>query len=269
MSSSEWREPRASSSIARAIEVAGREIHLAEAARCSPGRRRPGETARTPRSSRCRRSVRRLVMMLRIVALTSPCCCSSSLHHGLDRRARARPDAGRARPAPGPRCGSWPRSRCASWTAKASGRRRGRWRPRQPAARSAASSAAIQQPVGQLVRRLPRAASLSTIDLGEPPQVLDQHDPQRDRHRPQLADGERLHRLVGEQVAAQRLGIEMAVGVGDQRPGRAEDARQAGERPFGQLRQLRSSSPAAGRCRSRGSACRPGGSCRSAIPRPA
>ncbi|WP_258401279.1 hypothetical protein [Burkholderia multivorans] len=34
--------------------------------------------------------------------------------------------------------------------------------------------------------------------IREPSQVLDQHDPQRDRHRPQFADRQRFHGLIGK-----------------------------------------------------------------------
>ena len=47
------------------------------------------------------------------------------------------------------------------------------------------------------------------------------------------------HRLVSEQIPAQRLGFEMAVGVGDERPHRTENPRQTGERPLGELGKLR------------------------------
>ena len=58
------------------------------------------------------------------------------------------------------------------------------------------------------------------------------------RDRPELADRQRLHVLVGAHEAAQHLGVEVAVGVGDEGPGEAEHARIAGERTVGQLRQL-------------------------------
>jgi hypothetical protein len=68
--------------------------------------------------------------------------------------------------------------------------------------------------------------------------ILHEHDPQRDRDRPQLADRQRLNALVGAQESAQHLGIEAAVRVSDKGPGHAEDPRIAGERSGGQLRQL-------------------------------
>ena len=58
------------------------------------------------------------------------------------------------------------------------------------------------------------------------------------RDRPEFADRQRLHLLVGAHEAAQHLGIEVAVGVGDEGPGQAEHPRISGERSVGQLRQL-------------------------------
>ena len=74
--------------------------------------------------------------------------------------------------------------------------------------------------------------------LGEPPEVLDEHDPQGDGHRPEFADRQRLDLLVGPHVAAQHLGIEAAIGVGDEGPGHAEHARISRERPVSKLGQL-------------------------------
>ncbi|WP_354043859.1 hypothetical protein [Devosia sp. UYZn731] len=44
--------------------------------------------------------------------------------------------------------------------------------------------------------------------------------------------------LIGHDKSAQRFGIKVAVSVGDERPGHAEDAGVAGERPLGELGQL-------------------------------
>ncbi len=74
--------------------------------------------------------------------------------------------------------------------------------------------------------------------LGEPPEVLDQEDAQRDGDRPQLADRERLHALVGAHEAPQGLGLEAAVGVRHERPGDAEDPRVPLEEPGRELGQL-------------------------------
>ena len=166
-------------------------------------------------------------------------------------------------------CGSWSRSRCTSCTANAvgsgallvvarsSGARLGRLAVRRPAA-------------GRPARRPPGARrGCSTMRCGRAPQILDQHDAQRDRDRPQLADRQRLHALVGAHEAAQHLGIEAAVGVRDERPGQAEHARIAGERARPPASAAAGSSRAAGRRGSRGSALRRGGSCRAATRPPA
>ena len=80
---------------------------------------------------------------------------------------------------------------------------------------------------------------MAFVDLnGEATHVFDQHDPQRDRHRPKLTDGERLHALVGAHEPAERLRVEETVGVSDIGPGESEHARIARERAIGQLRQL-------------------------------
>ena len=94
-----------------------------------------------------------------------------------------------------------------------------------------------EQPVGELLRvgaLAPPGADL----VGEAAQVLDQDDAQRDGHRPQLADGQRLDTLVGGDVAAQDQRVEMAVGVRDEGPGQPEHARVAGERAARELGQL-------------------------------
>ena len=53
-----------------------------------------------------------------------------------------------------------------------------------------------EQSVGEVVRLVARRAALGNL-LSEASEILDQHDPQRDRHRPQFANGERLHLLIG------------------------------------------------------------------------
>ena len=94
-----------------------------------------------------------------------------------------------------------------------------------------------QQSVGQSIRRASAGAAVHD-PLGDPPEVFDQHDPQRDGYGPKLADGQRLDLLIGAQVAAQDLGVEEAVGMGHERPGRAEHARVSHERSAGELGQL-------------------------------
>jgi hypothetical protein len=94
-----------------------------------------------------------------------------------------------------------------------------------------------EEPVGEGVGLLARGPARHDAPR-RAPQVLHEHDAQRDRHRPQLADRQRLNALVGAHESAQQRGIEAAVGVRDEGPGHAEDARIAGEGPAGELRQL-------------------------------
>jgi hypothetical protein len=94
-----------------------------------------------------------------------------------------------------------------------------------------------QQPHGQRIRI--GAGNPPGGDLpGEPAQVLDQDNAQRDRNRPQLADRQRLDALIGGDKAAQDVGVEVAVSMGDKGPGHPENARIASEWPVGELGQL-------------------------------
>ena len=122
--------------------------------------------------------------------------------------------------------------------------------PFTPSRRSASASASC------------RASAAGDDALRDAPQVLDQHDAQRDGHRPELADRERLDALVGAHETPQGLGFEAAVGVRDECPGDAEHARKAGERSGGELGQLAVEAAAADPRGSRGSALRRRGSCR-------
>ena len=64
-----------------------------------------------------------------------------------------------------------------------------------------------QQPVRHDVRG-PALGPAVGDALGDPPEVLDEHDAQSGRHRPQFANGQRLHHLIGAQVTAQDLRVE-------------------------------------------------------------
>src|ERR1035441_3288930 len=66
-------------------------------------------------------------------------------------------------------------------------------------------------------------------------QILHEYDPQRDRHRPKLADGQWLNALIGAHETAQRFRIESTVGVGHDAPGSAEHARIPAKRTIPQL----------------------------------
>ena len=88
--------------------------------------------------------------------------------------------------------------------------------------------ASSQQLVGQGIG-FPARGSAADDQLGSPPHVLHEHDPQRDRDGPKLADRERLHALIGAHEAAEDLWIEAAVGVRDECPGQTQDARKSFE----------------------------------------
>ena len=91
-----------------------------------------------------------------------------------------------------------------------------------------------QQTVGEIVRALSCHTIVHDL-LGDTPKILDQHDPQGDRNRPQLADRQELHLLVGPHVALQHLCVEAAVGMRDEGPGHAEHPWVPSERPGGEL----------------------------------
>ena len=179
-----------------------------------------------------------LVMMLRTVTTAAPCLwCSSCttvsavvpcavemlVQPGQRRRDPADPDraaggrAGRRMP---------PAGRLPSQLCEHHRRRFG------------GMSADAQQPVGE-TRPPPGARHCCRmISSASASEVFDQHDPQRDGDRPQFADRQRLHLLVGAHEPAQQLGIEVAVGVCDEGPRHAEHPRISRERTVDQLRQL-------------------------------
>ena len=94
-----------------------------------------------------------------------------------------------------------------------------------------------QKRVADRVGLLAGAAPLDDA-FREAPQVLDEHDSERDRDRPELADRQEPRALVGADEPAERLRVEPAVGVLDEGPGQAVDARIALERAAGELGQL-------------------------------
>ncbi len=94
-----------------------------------------------------------------------------------------------------------------------------------------------QQTVCQRVCFQPCGTALYD-SVGQPTKVLHQHDAQRNRHRPQFADGQGLHTLIGHDKPAQRFWVEAAVGMGDERPGHSEDSRIILQMAGGQFRQL-------------------------------
>ena len=82
-----------------------------------------------------------------------------------------------------------------------------------------------------------RSAAVDDL-LGQAPEVLHEHHTERDRDGPQLADGQHLDALESLDEALEGLGLEAAVGVGDEGPGQPEHARVALEGAVGELRQL-------------------------------
>jgi hypothetical protein len=99
------------------------------------------------------------------------------------------------------------------------------------------SGADSQQSVRQCIGDLACRASCHDA-FRQPPKIFDEDNPQGDRDRPKLANRQGLDPLIGANEAAQHLGIETAVGMGNERPGHPEDARISLERPVGQFWQL-------------------------------
>ena len=99
------------------------------------------------------------------------------------------------------------------------------------------SAACAKQTVGEAVRHLPLGTALGDL-AREASEILDQNNPQRDRHRPEFANGERLYLLIGSDETNQHLGVETAIGMGDEGPGDAEHPGVTGERPSRELREL-------------------------------
>ncbi len=95
-------------------------------------------------------------------------------------------------------------------------------------------SANPEEAVGKTIRLLPRQTTEHN-PLCEPPQILDKHDPQCDCDRPEFSDCQGLHLLIGRYEAAERRGIESTVGMGNERPGHAEDTWISRKRSFGEL----------------------------------
>ena len=94
-----------------------------------------------------------------------------------------------------------------------------------------------EQPVGQPVGLLPYSPS-ARDQFRRAPQVLHQHDAQRDGNGPQLADGQRLHALVGRDESRQQVRVEAAVRMRDECPCQPENAWIPGQGPVRELGQL-------------------------------
>ena len=98
-------------------------------------------------------------------------------------------------------------------------------------------AACAKQTVGETVGPLPLGPAIGDLSR-EASEILDQNDPQRDRYGPEFPDGERLHLLIGSDEANQHLGVEAAIGMGDEGPGDAEHPGIAREWPSGELGEL-------------------------------
>ncbi len=83
----------------------------------------------------------------------------------------------------------------------------------------------------------PRRAGLERL-LGQAPQVLDEGELQHARPGPQLADGQRRHRLVAVHEAHELLPVQAAVAVADELDGHGVDPRVPRQLPERELRQL-------------------------------
>ena len=86
-----------------------------------------------------------------------------------------------------------------------------------------------EEDVGEPVRLEAGGAPLDDL-LGQPPEVLDQGEPQGDGHRPDLGDQERLDPLERPDEAPEGGGLEAAVGVLDVGPGQPHRARHVPQR---------------------------------------
>ena len=91
-----------------------------------------------------------------------------------------------------------------------------------------------QQVVRERVRVAARSAAVDDL-LGQAPEVLQEHQTEGDRDGPQLADGQHLDALESLDEALESLGVEAAVGVGDEGPGQAEYPWVALEGALGEL----------------------------------
>ncbi len=117
-----------------------------------------------------------------------------------------------------------------------------------------------EERVGDRVGALPGGASRGDA-LGQAPEILDEHDAQRDGQRPQLADRQRHHALIGQDEAAKRRrdrsGCPCARRTTRPARTRADSLRASRRRAWA----APGRTPAAGPRESRGSVLRRGESC--------
>ena len=201
-----------------------------------------------------------LVTTLRTVTFIAPWrwCSSRTSASALVPSAARRSSSQRSS---GVTVGSCSRSRCTSCTAKARGSGRLVEPTQQRLRARRLAPADSEQPIGEGVGFLTRRPAPDD-SLGDASHVLDQHDAQRDRDRPQLADRERLHALVGthetRRASAGRSGCRCA----RRRPRRVRTRADIPRAVRPRASAADGRSRAGGRRGSRGSALRRRGSCR-------
>ena len=102
-----------------------------------------------------------------------------------------------------------------------------------PAGLAAEPEKVVREGVGGLAGRAP-----GDDVLGQPPQVLHEHDAEGDGDRPELADGQGLDPLESADEALERVGLEATVGVRDEGPRDPEHAGIALQRALRELGKL-------------------------------
>ena len=91
----------------------------------------------------------------------------------------------------------------------------------------------VQHLLGPLLRPVPVGCA-GRDPHADTAQVLDQSEAQHDRNRPQLAEREGCHRLVGRDEPGQAVRVDAAVAVRDRLECEVVDARKAGGRTLGE-----------------------------------
>ena len=97
-----------------------------------------------------------------------------------------------------------------------------------------AVGAEAEEVVGELVRLLSCGPAAHDL-LRHTPEVVDEEDPKTDRDRPELADRQRHHLLIGEHHSPQAVRFEAAVRMRDVGPDEPQNPRVAREMAFSKL----------------------------------
>ena len=104
---------------------------------------------------------------------------------------------------------------------------------------TALPSAARYRPATGRPAHSPPGARLVPHDVvGQAPQILHEHDPKRDRDRPELADRQWLHPLIGAQESGTASADRNGCRYGRQTPRTGRTRAGILERPVGQFREL-------------------------------